>query len=204
MGGLWCKLLRRYGSSEARHNYRNGTCVSECQRGEISSTSLDLWDEGLRNAADTIIITPQAWQQFFINGQVAPAGTAFVEVRVVVNDAVTGANPDPSAFFDDFVLELATVGVPGDYNGNGTVDAADYVLWRNGGPLQNEVDAPGTVNAADYAAWRARFGNSGSGSGLGGGASVPEPASCSLVTMALVCGAAAIRRRRLAERHQTL
>jgi hypothetical protein len=69
----------------------------------------------------------------------------------------------------------APPGVPGDYNGNGVVDGADYVLWRNGGPLQNEVDAPGTVNAADYTAWRARFGNiSGAGSGLLGSA-VPEP-----------------------------
>ncbi len=56
-------------------------------------------------------------------------------------------------------------GVAGDYNDDGTVDAADYVLWRKGGPLANEVDTPGTVNAADYTAWRARFGNSGSGSG---------------------------------------
>ena len=54
---------------------------------------------------------------------------------------------------------LAPPGVAGDYNNNGKVDAADYVLWRNGGPLQNEVDAPGTVNGADYTAWRARFGN---------------------------------------------
>ena len=45
-------------------------------------------------------------------------------------------------------------GLEGDYNNNGTVDAADYVLWRNGGPLQNEVDTPGTVNAADYTEWR--------------------------------------------------
>ena len=73
------------------------------------------------------------------------------------------------------------MGVPGDYNGNGTVDAADYALWRKGGPLQNEVDAPGTVNAADYTEWRARFGNtSGSGSGLGAG-SVPEPTSMMLL-----------------------
>ena len=58
--------------------------------------------------------------------------------------------------------------VAGDYNGNGKVDAADYVLWRNGGPLANEVDTPGTVNAADYTEWRARFGNPpGSGSGAG-------------------------------------
>ena len=37
--------------------------------------------------------------------------------------------------------------------------------WRNGGPLQNEVDNVGVVDAGDYTAWRARFGNtSGSGS----------------------------------------
>jgi hypothetical protein len=69
------------------------------------------------------------------------------------------------------------VGVPGDYNNNGSVDAADYVIWRKGGPLQNEVDVPGTVNMADYTAWRARFGNtSGSGSALGS-AAVPEPSA---------------------------
>ena len=78
----------------------------------------------------------------------------------------------------------APMGVPGDYNGNGVVDGPDYVLWRNGGPLQNEVDAPGTVNAADYTAWRARFGNtSGSGSSLEGGAAVPEPGTWLLALM---------------------
>jgi hypothetical protein len=88
---------------------------------------------------------------------------------------------------DNFKLELfgsnAVGGVPGDYNNNGVVDMADYVLWRSGGPLQNEVDTPGTVNAADYTAWRARFGNtSGSGSSLGG-ASVPEPGAAVLLLM---------------------
>jgi hypothetical protein len=77
--------------------------------------------------------------------------------------------------------------VPGDYNGNGTVDAADYVLWRKGGPLikQTEVADPGTVSPADYTEWRARFGNSpaGSGSGLANG-SVPEPGSACLVLIA--------------------
>jgi hypothetical protein len=72
--------------------------------------------------------------------------------------------------------------VPGDYNGNGVVDMADYVLWRNGGPLQNEVSSSGTVDQLDYAAWRARFGNtSGSGSGLRGGTSVPEPVAINLI-----------------------
>jgi hypothetical protein len=67
------------------------------------------------------------------------------------------------------------------------VDAADYALWRKGGPLQNEVDTPGTVNGADYTEWRARFGDtSGSGSGLVGGA-VPEPTSAFLLILAALC-----------------
>jgi hypothetical protein len=53
--------------------------------------------------------------------------------------------------------------VPGDYNGNGVVDAADYVLWRNGGPLQNDA-TPG-IQPEDYNVWRANFGRIAAGSG---------------------------------------
>ena len=74
-------------------------------------------------------------------------------------------------------------GVLGDYNSNGKVDAADYVLWKQGGPLANEVDNLGTVNGADYTEWRARFGNP--GAGLAGGAEVPEPATLAHI---MVCG----------------
>lgn len=81
------------------------------------------------------------------------------------------------------------VSVFGDYNNNGTVDAADYVMWRNGGPLANEVDVQGTVNGADYTAWRARFGNPGGGGGGGSDASaiaaVPEPATSVLLLFAM-------------------
>ncbi|HEX3600222.1 MAG TPA: PEP-CTERM sorting domain-containing protein, partial [Lacipirellulaceae bacterium] len=80
-----------------------------------------------------------------------------------------------------------TVGVPGDYNGNGVVDAADYVLWRNGGPLQNDP-TPG-VQAADYTFWRSRFGaTSGSGSSLAGASAVPEPTSLILFVAGALCG----------------
>jgi hypothetical protein len=77
-------------------------------------------------------------------------------------------------------------GVPGDYNNNGRVDAADYVMYRNGGPLQNEVVTIGTVTPEDYTAWRQRFGNtSGSGSGVEA-AAVPEPGAIPLVLLAFI------------------
>ncbi len=87
--------------------------------------------------------------------------------------------------------------VPGDYNGNGAVDAADYALWRKGGPLiqQTEVADPGTVSPADYTEWRARFGNSPAGSGSGlANSSVPEPGSVCLVLIA--AGAIGLARMR--------
>ena len=91
-------------------------------------------------------------------------------------------------------------GLPGDYSGNGTVDAADYTVWRDGGPLQNEVDGitPGSVTQEDYDAWKARFGNnSGAASGGSATAAVPEPACWSLAVIALF-GSLGIRRRWLA------
>jgi hypothetical protein len=92
-----------------------------------------------------------------------------------------------------------SLGVLGDYNSDGVVDAADFVLWRDGGPLQNEGDMPGTLNEADYEFWRSRFGataDGGAGRAAGDLAAVPEPASGALVACALGCVLAALRGRR--------
>jgi autotransporter-associated beta strand protein len=107
----------------------------------------------------------------------------------------SGAAHETSLITGTGLLNVTSAGgVPGDFNGNGIVDAADYVLWRKGGPLQNEVDTPGTVNGQDYLDWRARFGNtsgSGSGSSLAAGA-VPEPAT--LVLLMLIAPVIAVRK----------
>ena len=76
--------------------------------------------------------------------------------------------------------------IVGDYNRNGAVDAADYVVWRNtlgsvGIGLPADGSGNDSVDLADYTAWRRGFGLSG-GAALGAGsaagtlASVPEPA----------------------------
>lgn len=82
----------------------------------------------------------------------------------------------------------------GDYNNNGTVDAADYVLWRKGGPLQNDP-TPG-VQPADYDFWKAHFGRTaGSGSGAGINVAVPEPSTFVLL-LGVLALPAVVRRRR--------
>src|SRR5437764_10236012 len=50
-----------------------------------------------------------------------------------------------------------TVAPLGDFNGDNTVDAADYVMWRKGGPLFNEVSTLSTATPEDYADWRAHY-----------------------------------------------
>lgn len=88
---------------------------------------------------------------------------------------------------DNYTLtSLIPGGVTGDYNGNGVVDAADYVLWRN--DPGSHGGAPGGYNT-----WRANFGNhAGTGSGLGASA-VPEPTS--LVLFLMGWAAVGVRRR---------
>ena len=67
----------------------------------------------------------------------------------------------------------------GDFNGNGVVDAADYVVWQKG---------LGTIYTPDdYGVWRAQFGRtpgSGTGAGLGDATAVPEPAAIGLILIA--------------------
>jgi hypothetical protein len=96
----------------------------------------------------------------------------------------------------DGVVEQIGGGTPtlaGDYNGNGAVDAADYVTWRasatDGSSLANETASLGVTDQADYDAWRANFGaaTASGGTGLSGGAAVvPEPSALMLLAVALV------------------
>jgi hypothetical protein len=75
------------------------------------------------------------------------------------------------------VIELT--GAPGDYNANGVVDAADYVVWRRNANTSNVLandPLGGTIGAPQYAQWRIHFGQAGSsGESVAATAALPEP-----------------------------
>ena len=78
--------------------------------------------------------------------------------------------------------------VPGDYNHNGIVDAADYTIWRDtlgqtGMGLSADGNGNGSIDSGDYDLWKANFGNH-SGSGAGANAAVPEPSTLVLLMFA--------------------
>jgi len=92
-------------------------------------------------------------------------------------------------------------GLPGDFNGNGTVDAADYVVWsdnRGAGDesaLGGNGNGTGGVDQADYLLWKNNFGNT---SGSGNSAAIPEPAALSLLLVAVLGALARCRHSRAA------
>lgn len=115
--------------------------------------------------------------------------------RVVHHPEVSfiGEAIDADFLVDNIRTIGATAMVPGDYDRNGAVDAADYVVWRK---MLNQAVTPGSgadgtgpaggpdgvVNTLDYDFWRSQFGSTSAPPGSGAGAvAVPEPVACAVV-----------------------
>jgi hypothetical protein len=131
----------------------------------------DLDENGSTNAADLALLY----------ANVGPATWLFdlnVDGEVDADDAET------------FVTELVRT-VPGDYNGDGSVDAADFTMWRDllgqsGGGLIADGDFDGDVDEDDYTVWKTAFGFQRGPFTAGSAAAavaVPEPATITLVLM---------------------
>jgi hypothetical protein len=85
-----------------------------------------------------------------------------------------------------YTAGVLSVGLPGDFNFDGAVDAADYIVWR-------KIDG----TQAGYDLWRANFGAVSLLGEAGSGASitaVPEPA-CAVILLMVAAAFAALRRR---------
>jgi hypothetical protein len=99
-------------------------------------------------------------------------------------------------------IELASIQVignqplPGDFNDDYNVNAADYTVWRNNfgaaeGDLLHGNGNGGTIDEADYALWKSHFGDARQGLTA---ITAPEPAS--LILLCMICPAVLIRERR--------
>ncbi|WP_442485157.1 PEP-CTERM sorting domain-containing protein [Aeoliella sp. SH292] len=97
-------------------------------------------------------------------------------------------------------------GLAGDFNGDGTVNLADYTVWRdNLGahesilPVGTSEDESTLIDEGDYATWKAQFGESTTPTGaLISPVAVPEPASWMLVCLGCSMGFLAVRKCRTA------
>jgi Type I phosphodiesterase / nucleotide pyrophosphatase len=74
--------------------------------------------------------------------------------------SLLGLGPIPTSLIN--AKQDLRVALPGDYNLDGTVDAADEVLWRTTTGSKTDLRADGNhngrVDQADYDLWRAHFG----------------------------------------------
>jgi hypothetical protein len=158
------------------------------------------------------IVVATGNQPFFVSPGMDVTGVPFTGGRLLVfeHDTIgdmntnfvlnpTGENPRGAiielgaAFSVTGLAALAATtppdGLPGDYNGDGFVDAADYTVWRNHLGDANETNISnngdgGGIEQSDYAWWKANYGN-GNPPGAGGLAAVPEPTSVALLLVSV-------------------
>jgi hypothetical protein len=109
--------------------------------------------------------------------------------RSATADELGGAL-DPTFLPAFSITYSAPVSPSGDYNGNGRVDAADYVAWRKS--LNASVsagsgadgNANGTIDQGDYTYWRARYGNVIAGAGIS--VNLPEASTAANLLLVIV------------------
>jgi hypothetical protein len=106
-----------------------------------------------------------------------------------------------NSFLTNSIFSNPFVTLPGDYNGDGAVNDADYQVWRSNlgdmTALVADGDGNGVVDTADYVLWRKNVGRTwqdlATGSGAVASGAIPEPCTAALAALA---GFLALARRR--------
>jgi uncharacterized membrane protein len=155
----------------------------------LANAAVWLWNKetGLFNVRDLMIsqgLAPNiaGWKIGESNSSCCPSVYPTISAD---GHAIAMSGINPQGVIEGWVVYLDSLVGPnlsGDFNVDGTVDASDYVVWRDGIGTK--------YNAADYDVWRANFGLSvGSGASL---AAMPEPSTffmASLVLASIACQA---------------
>jgi hypothetical protein len=97
--------------------------------------------------------------------------------QITLQPRSTNPNPFSMALDPITIFLTGEIRLAGDYNADGIVDAADYVVWRDG--------LGTTFTQADYDVWRDHFGQTaGAGMAARSNATVPEPPTFVLFILA--------------------
>jgi autotransporter-associated beta strand protein len=161
----------------ANSNTYTGTTIVEQGTLQLNSTSL-------ANAAALMLSTNGALHLNY-SGSPDIVGSLFID-GILMPPGIWGAPGSVAQFTTTLLqgtgrLQVATGPIFGDYNDDGQVDAADYVMWRK----RFGAGFPPTA----YVTWRSNFGEA---EGSGSNGAVPEPA----VMLIIVVAATALASRR--------
>ncbi|QDU89868.1 hypothetical protein Pla175_32640 [Pirellulimonas nuda] len=166
-----------------------GTGIGDYDR-LVASGLADL--DGVLDVNVLGVLVPSLGDTFTILSAVGGrSGTFAVED---FSGAALGAGLAWDVLYNPSNVQLVVVNAPmalaGDYNDDGTVDAADYTVWRdNLGlaiALPNETVTAGMVTSEDYDAWKANFGAVGPALGAVASAGVPEPGALALCVLGML------------------
>jgi hypothetical protein len=141
----------------------------------------------------TFDVTADAWEYVGLFGGTSIQETLadVMTLRLIHNPLASFRGEDIEASFlvDNITAEAAVAENNGDYNNDGVVDVADYVMWRKtlnqtADPAGSgaDGDGDGTVELDDdYEHWFERFATIPPNGG--GNSAVPEPASGALLVL---------------------
>ncbi len=131
--------------------------------------------------------TPQVGNQFVLVNAEQRDGT-FAKVNL----PYIGAGRAFTSHYDATSMWLSVVAtdpgnlLAGDYNDDGIVDAADYLVWRNhvgtSFNLAND-EIGGTVGAAHYTQWKQNFGARYEAALVAASTPVPEPSTLAIIPL---------------------
>jgi hypothetical protein len=178
-----------YEYSEAYDVNEAGMVVGIAQK-EVTEFVATYWDtSGNPVDLNTLIAPGSGWSLY--------QALAISETGWIVGTGYYDPPGDQNAYERVFMLQVPVpVALAGDYNGDDTVDAADYTVWRDNlgtnVTLLNDT-TPSSVIDYDYNVWRANFGATiGEAAFSAAGTNVPEPPA--LLLAALAATVALLRR----------
>ncbi len=173
-----------------------GPAVLDVDGAFLSDGTLE-FDVFGNGGTDLISISGEATLDGVINvslvGNNPAGGSSFTILTATEGIIDLGATINlPSGFSSsivDGVSLVLTLGLSGDFNGDGIVNIADYTVWRdNLGATEDDTILSGNgnggiVDSTDYALWKTNFGN-GTAAAIGlGQANVPEPSTLILTAL---------------------